>query len=202
MISIRVKVEVNFKGMEDRIRAAAGRGLRKVATAAHGEWQTEAGRRLSSTRRRYQDALKLTQIDDEHATIHLEASDKSTNWLVNALEYGAESFDMKPSRLKGHAARHWSGYHRTLPGMKKKLGQPFAQEPPFVDIPIREKGSPKEGKPSKFRRMHSGSSGWIHPGFKPLGKKGPGPMRPHVAEFIKEHAPKIFRQELEREIDR
>ena len=192
MISIHVKVEINFEDIESKIRAAAGRGLRRVAIAAHGEWQSEAGRKLSSTRRRYQDALKLTQVDDENASIHLEATDKSTNWLVNALEFGHPSWNMTETHLKGHASKHWSNFHPKTPGGKKA-------NPPFIDVPFR-KGS-KEGRPSHFRRMSPKSSGWVHPGFKPIGSGGPGPMRPHVIEFIKEHASTVFKQELEKEFD-
>lgn len=196
MISISVKVSVDFPGIESKIRAAAANGTRKLAAAAHNEWQSEAGRRLNTTRRRYQDALRLTQVSDTKATIHLEASDKGTQWLVNALEFGVESFDMKPKRLSGHASTHWSAMHKTLSGEKKKPGQPYYQPTPFVDIPVERSG--KEGRSTKFRRMHSKSTGWIHPGFKPKGTGGPGPMRPHVVEYIKTEAQKVFQSEFDK----
>jgi hypothetical protein len=117
---------------------------------------------------------------------------------------GWPSFDLKPGRLgNNRPAHYWSEYTKPAagdkgPGAKKKPGQPFYQETPFVDIPFFGKGT-KEGAPKKFRRMHKGGSAWRHPGFKPTGTGGPGPMRPHVTEFIKDQSNKIFMDEVEKE---
>lgn len=155
-----------------------------LAQQAYHEWQEEAGRRLKTTRRRYQDAIQLV-VDGNKAELRLQAKDASTQWLVNALEYGVESFDMKPSRLKGKPAYFWSEYHGTLPGTKKEPGQPYYQTPPFVDIPFG--GHAKQGStPSHYRRIHAGSSGFQHPGLKPRN------MRETVVEYIKKTAPEVL----------
>jgi len=165
-----------------------------VAAAAYGEWQSIAARKLKSTRRMYQDALHLKLGSGRAASeITLFAKNESDNWLVQGLEFGAEAFDMKPSRLakkKGpggitpRPAYHWSEFHKTKPGVKKR-------NPPFVDIP-RGGGRRTGSTPSEFRRISSTSGGFMHPGFKPIGSGGPGPMRHEVISYIKEQIPVVI----------
>ena len=198
MIHIKVNIKVDLKAKADKIEGAVEKGLRQLTLAAFHEWQDEAGRKLRTTRRRYQDSLQYMIESGNTSTITLQAKDPSTQWLVNALENGVGSFDMKPSRLGmaksrsgGKPAYYWSPLHSTLPGEKKKKGQPYYQEVPFVDIPFRT-GAKESSRPTSYRRMHKGSSGFIHPGFKPSGTGGPGPMRPHVVEYIRKTAADVF----------
>ena len=198
MIQITMDVRINFEANLTALNDAIEKGLRQLTMQAHQEWQDEAARRLKTTRRRYQDSLQYTIESSNTASITLQSADPSTQWLVNALEQGVDSFDMKPSRLGyapsrsgGKPAFFWSSLHQTLPGKRKEPGQPFYQPTPFVDIPFRGGGA-KEGRPTSYRRMHIGSQGFIHPGFKPLGKGGPGPLRPAVVEYIRKTAPEVF----------
>lgn len=206
MIQIKIKIRDGLANeIEQRLQKALGKGMKKLVTKAYEEWQAEAGRKLTTTRRAYQDALKLTITNDDKATIELAPRDPKNQWLIRALEMGWPAFDLKPGRLgkRNRPAYYWSEHAKPAtggkgPGAKKKPGQPFYQEVPFVDIPFFKKGT-KEGAPEKFRRMHKGGSAWRHPGFKPKGSGGPGPMRPHVVEFIKEQAPKILQSEVDKE---
>lgn len=184
MIKIKVKVRIPFLDRIGRIKQAIDEGTRTLTTQAMHEWQDEAGRRLKTTRRRYQDAIQMT-VDGNTSELRLQAKDAKTQWLVTSLEYGVEPFDMKPKRLEGKPAFFWSEYHGTLPGVKKAPGQPYYQPTPFVDIPFG--GHAKEGsRPTHYRRMHEGSTGFRHPGFKPYN------MRGAVIEYIKKTAPEVL----------
>jgi len=191
MITLVIKVKVladrlinKMEKLPQRLEEACEKGLRQITQAAYEEWQNEAGRKLKSTRRRYQDALHYSIDDASHSCITLFARDKSTNWLVSKLEQGVSAFDLKPPRLEGHAGDHWSQLHKTNPGGKKP-------NPPFVDIPFRTKNK-EQGDPNSYRRMLPKSSGWVHPGFKPIGTGGPGPLRPAVIEYIRKQIATVF----------
>lgn len=193
MIQIKMKIDtskIDLEGLGNKIADAAEKGLRQLTQQAYEEWQNIAARRLKSTRRVYQDALSFEVDGSGVGHITLQAKDPSTNWLVTKLETGVASFDMKPSRLAGKPARHWSDLHPTKPGEKKK-------NPPFVDIPFRTK-SKQQAKPDRYRRISEKSTGFIHPGFKPIGKAGPGPMREEVVEYVRKTAPDVFQPLLAR----
>lgn len=195
MIRLNVKIDKLTMLLTKRGRAMikeAREGMRQVAQAAFEEWQNIAARELKSTRKLYQDALHL-KLGSGRAASEITLFSKEDNWLVQALEFGTGAFDMKPSRLsrkKGPAgitprpAYHWSEFHPTKPGAKKK-------NPPFVDIP-RGGGRRTGTTPKEFRRMSSKSSGFMHPGFKPIGAGGPGPMRHEVIDYIKEQIPVVI----------
>lgn len=197
MIRLNVKVPSLTMRLTKKGRAmieAAREGLRQVASAAFEEWQSIAARRLKSTRRIYQDSLHLKLGSGKAPSeITLFSKDPSHNWLVQGMEYGVGAFDMKPSRLsrkKGpggitpRPAFHWSEFHKTKSGQKKK-------NPPFVDIPFG--GGRRTGStPKSYRRVSPKSGGFQHPGFKPVGTGGPGPMRHEVIEYIRKQVPIII----------
>ena len=184
------------------IEAGAKQGLRELTRAAHLEWIDEAGRKLNTTRRRYQDSVQYTLEGPYRGVITLQAKDKGTQWLVLALERGVKGFDLKPGRLgkDNRPAYYWSK-HATIvaAGKKKEPGDPYYQTPPFVDIPFRTKSKEQE-KPDSYARLHSGSHGFRHPGFKPKGDGGPGPMRPAVIEYIKETAQDVLLTAIRKKI--
>ena len=182
MITIKVKGKMRLLHLVPKIREAAEKGTRELARSAEEEWRRLADQRLNTTKRRYQDAIQM-EIRDGKAILRLEARDSGTNWLVNAIERGRPSYDIKPGLMRSPSAKQWSQYHRTNPGGKKA-------NPPFVDVPFRT--GAQQDKPAYFRRVTPKSSEWIHPGFKPTGSGGPGPMAPDVVEHVKKEAPKVL----------
>ena len=94
---------------------------------------------------------------------------------------------MKASRLsdKSHAAYHWSQFAKVRKAGGRK------QNPPFVDIPVRGTGA-RRGRATGYYRMSPKSGSWDHPGFKPKGSGGPGPMRPDVEEHIRKTVQDTF----------
>lgn len=199
MISIKIKINVDLNSKMEAIEEACEKGLNDLTMAAFKEWQDEAGRRLHTTRRMYQDALSYSMVDKKHGEIKLQPGKTKLAWLILALENGLQSYDMKPGFMESHSAYHWSPLHKTLANKKKKAEDDFigkslygkGMDPPFVDVPFRLK-SKEQNEPDYYRRVHSRSTGWIHPGFKPIGKGGPGSMAPHVIEYIKKTAGDVF----------
>jgi hypothetical protein len=64
-----------------------------IAGAARDFWIAEAGRRLKSSKRQYQDAIVLESASGGGFTLAL------TDPLAVAVEFGASGFDLKPGRL-------------------------------------------------------------------------------------------------------
>ncbi len=71
--------------------------LDKYASAIAGEardfWISEAGRRLKSSRQRYQDSIVLAHVDGDGFMLML------TDPLAAAVEVGAPGFDMRPGLM-------------------------------------------------------------------------------------------------------
>lgn len=83
--------------------------LKKMAYEGKEFWKTEAGKRLNSTKKGYQDSLVVADNGDETYTITLAGpggrGTKEERWLAVAQEQGIAGFDMKPGLLKGRNIR-------------------------------------------------------------------------------------------------
>lgn len=183
MIGGRVTTPVPLDKFEKAIEKACQVGLRNLAESAFRFWKDEAGRTFHQTLRDYRQALDMKKVDQETYEITLHHSDSRTNFLVIALETGYPSFDLKPGLLKSRSADRFSAFHKTNPGgIKSKK---------YVDVPFRTatRGGQlvkTQGKPNKWRRVHPGSGGWMHPGFKARN------LREKVTEHIQKQAEKTL----------
>lgn len=83
----------------------------KAAEDGKTFWSEEAGRRLNTTRNRYQESLYIYEDFSEGVVIGMQPADK----LVLAIEEGAPGFDLKP------------GFRKGQPGSSRMI--PMAQPP-------------------------------------------------------------------------
>jgi len=197
-MDITIKIEANFDAFIEDIKKAVGEGLRKLTEQAYEEWQNEAGRRLHSTRRRYQDALHYTVKSDTESEISLYSTDKKTGWLIGALEQGVSKYSIRDAvirKAKMHNDRHMSDkQRRRMFAYLASVGRLGLPPTPYSDVPFRTKGSAEQGTPNAWRRISKNTKpgAWKHPGFKPAGGGGPGPIRPAVVEYIQNTANDVF----------
>lgn len=200
MIQIQIKVhaEVDMEKVEKGITEAAEKGLRQLTQQAYEEWQNVAARKLKTTRRRYQDSLSFEMKSSNVGTITLQAKDKNTEWLINAIEAGAEPFSIRDAVLD-KAKKHWprpmsDEQRRAMFAYLAKEGRLGKPPVPFTDVPFRSSGSKEQGRPNAYRRISPNTKpdGWKHPGFKPKGGGGPGPLREEVVEYVKKTAADVF----------
>jgi hypothetical protein len=200
MIQIKVKIrtEVDLEAKAKEIEKAAEKGIRQLTQQAFEEWQSVAARRLRTTRRRYQDSLSFTMTGPMTGEITLSAKDKNTNWLINAIENGVEEFSIRDAVL-AKAKKHWpremsDKQRRAMFAYLAKVGRLGKPPVPFTDVAFRTGGAKEQGKPNAFRRIspNTPSDAWAHPGFKPKGRGGPGPLREEVVEYVKKTAQDVF----------
>jgi hypothetical protein len=195
---INIKIEVDLAALGQKLQKAIGEALKQLTVQAYEEWQNEAGKKLKTTRRRYQDALHYTVKSDTESEIVLYAKDKKTNWIVTALERGVGSYSIRDAALKKaklQTNRTMSDkQRRAMFAYLAKVGRLGLPPTPFVDIPFRSKGSLEQGDPNAWRRIskNTKTGSWKHPGFKPVGSGGPGPLRPAIVEYIKKTAGEVF----------
>jgi len=86
-----------------KLKAKLQAALNRVGRDGKNFWKSEAGRRLKSSRIAYQAALEWEADLQSGVTIGLSGGTSSQNFLANAVESGAPSYDMKPGLLKGRA---------------------------------------------------------------------------------------------------
>jgi hypothetical protein len=203
-IKITVHTDLDLEKVEKGITEAAEKGLRQLTQQAYEEWQNIAARRLKTTRRRYQDSLSFTMKDANTGVISLHAKDKDSEWLINALENGVEPYSIREAVL-AKAKKHWPRdmspqQRRAMFAYLARVGRLGKPPVPFTDVPLRTGGSKEQGKPNAFRRISPNTKpdGWQHPGFKPKGGGGPGPLREEVIEYVKKTAGDVFASLLAR----
>ncbi len=92
-------LDESFGQIPDRIEEASA----KAAEEAKKFWSEEAGRRLNTTRNRYQAALYIDEEFGEDGGLVITMHD--TDKLVIAIEEGSPGFDLKPGFLKGGSRR-------------------------------------------------------------------------------------------------
>ncbi len=92
-----------FEEVFDRLPDKIDVAVSAAATEAQQFWSEEAGRKLNTTRLRYQQSLYIYEdfTSSEGTVIGMHTEDK----LVIAIEEGAPGFDLKPGFLKGGTRR-------------------------------------------------------------------------------------------------
>jgi len=197
-IKIKIHTEVDLEDKAKQIGEAVEKGMRQLTQQTYEEWQNVAARKLKTTRRRYQDSLSFSMDGPNNGSITLSAKDKATNWLVTAIENGIEPYSIRESTM-AKAKKHWprdmsDRQRRAMFAYLAKVGRLGKPPVPFTDIPFRTGGAKEQGKPNSFRRIspNTAPDAWGHPGFKPKGGGGPGPLREEVIEYVKKTAQDVF----------
>lgn len=186
MLTITVNVCFDLLEYSEKIEKALEKGMADLTVATHGNWKALAHKRLHSRREKYEEALTYESHGLE-GKVTLASKDRSLNWLFMALELGHKPFDLKPGRVTmGRQGLSVYAFKYKTTGEVKK-------NPPFIDIRMK-----KQIKGSYFARMTPQSKGWQHPGFKPIGSGGPGPIRPDVVTNMEKEIQKIFKEHLDR----
>lgn len=96
-ISLEVRLPSGFMSTTN-MEKEVPKLLRRIVTKGKNFWHSEAGRRLKSTRRLYQDALYTRPANAELGL--------SGGFLPFAVEHGTGPFDMKPGFLAGGSPRN------------------------------------------------------------------------------------------------
>lgn len=201
MIQLKIKIRAEGVDLEKKakhIMEAAEKGLRQLTQQTYEEWQSVAARKLKTTRRRYQDSLSFTMQESNLGVITLQSKDKNTNWLITAIETGTEPYSIRDAVLK-RAKKHWPrkmspAQRKAMFAYLKEQGRLGLPPVPFTDIPFRTTGAKQQAKPNAYRRIspNTPNDKWKHPGFKPIGTGGPGPLKEEVIEYVKKTASDVF----------
>jgi hypothetical protein len=133
--------------------------LRRIANEAKSFWKSEAGRKLRSSRKAYQDAIDFKIVDELTVYFTLEG------FLPYSIEVGNKGFDMKPGFLKN-----------AIPGSTKRkfpraVAANLRDKSPITRyriIPLNPNHYVNMQKPKVFRTVHDQSPGdsWQHPGWQ------------------------------------
>src|SRR5688572_1918031 len=89
-IVIDVELPVDLLNLDKKIQRKLPGALRRIALEGKSFWKAEAGRRLKSSRKAYQDSIDYQMVDNVSFYYVLEG------FLPYSVEYGNKGFDMKP----------------------------------------------------------------------------------------------------------
>lgn len=136
-VDLDPSVALNFEAFSQAFEAHFAKGLKRIAYEGKEFWQSEAGKRLKTSREAYQKSLVVANAGDGTYRIELAGrggtASKDQKWLAKAVEDGIPAFDMKSGLLQGRQSRV---------------------------IPI----NPPEGR--KLVTVRNTSIGWMYPGLK------------------------------------
>jgi hypothetical protein len=135
-IDIKLRDMPDFEGFGEEFDTQFKKSIKKMAYEAKEFWQSEAGRRLKTSRESYQKALAVYE-SESGASVRLGGSGtKDQRWLAKAVETGIPSFDMKPGLLAGADRR-------------------------IIPVTDRVSGQTKFRTVAKYGQDHK----WVHPGI-------------------------------------
>lgn len=134
--------------------------MRRIATEGKSFWKSEAGRKLKSSRKPYQDAISMTVVDDLSFYLSLEG------FLAYSIDSGGQGFDMKPGLLKN--AMPWPPKKRRFPRAVAANLKDKSTITRYKIVPLNVNHYVNMQKPKVFRTVHdqSPANSWIHPGWK------------------------------------
>lgn len=161
-VSVKVTVPEDLIDLlTTRVQRKLPGAVRRIAFEAKSFWKSEAGRRLKSARREYQDAIEVEiKAGEASASLLLTGS-----MLAYMVETGSPGFDMKPGLLKN--AKPVDHLKKRYPRAKADTFAPKSITRYRV-IPLNVNRYVNMTKPTVFRTVHDQSppSSWMHPGFK------------------------------------
>jgi hypothetical protein len=132
--------------------------MRRIAMEGKSFWKAEAGRKLKSSRTKYQEAINFQVIDDLSFYLSLEGS------FAYGIEVGRPPFDMKPGLMKN--ALPWPPKKRKFPSDIRHLLRDKSPITRYKIIPLNVNRYVNMTKPKVFRTIHdqTEASAWQHPG--------------------------------------
>ncbi len=172
MVNFNVQVEVHVGDdlfVTEEFMNELPKAMRKIGILAHNFWESEAGKRLVSSRRDYQKALSMELVSPTTVQVTLGGAHLvgKKNTYVVAVELGGPSFDMKPGFL---ASKHTN---------KKKIPKAIAENlkrwkwkaplSKWLVIPIHAPPRQVVFSGTKiFRTVHDNlpQTAYVHPGWK------------------------------------
>ncbi len=170
--SLNVSVEIDVSPqlfVTEEFISELPKALRKIGILAHAFWESEAGKRLVSSRRDYQKALSMELLDDRTVQITLGGTHLvgKKNTYVVAVELGGPSFDMKPGFLNSKFVNKKKIPHAIAANLKRWKWKPPLSK--WLVIPIH--AAPRQvvfSGTKIFRTVHDNlpQSAYQHPGWK------------------------------------
>lgn len=143
--------------------------IRRIAMEGKSFWKAEAGRKLRSSRKKYQDAISFTMTSN--LSFDLTLNDP----FAYRLEAGSAGFNMKPALLKN--ALPWPPKKRKFPRHVVPFLAQKSSITQYKIIPLNIGRNITLTKPKAYRTVHDqstvamsgpnvGNTAWQHPGFK------------------------------------
>lgn len=166
-VEVTIDLPSGFLSTEE-FENALPKALKTAAKLALTYWESEAGKRLKSSRRDYQKALSMAQVSNTEVHIILGGTNMvgKKNTYVVAVELGGPKFDMKPGFM---ASPHTN---------KKKIPRavadvlhkwPWAKpKNKWLVIPLNTERQVVFTNPKIFRTVHDNlpTQAYQHPGWK------------------------------------
>lgn len=156
-ISVKVTFPQSLLELDKRIKQKLPGTMRRIALEGKSFWKSEAGRKLKSSRRAYQDAIdmKVNQLDIELTL---------TGFLAYSVDQGNKAYDMKPGLLKN--ALPWPPKRLKIPRDKASELTGRTGISRYKVIPLNPNHYVNMQKPRVFRMVTDKSSGWKHKGWQ------------------------------------
>lgn len=159
-IVIDVQLPESLMTMDKKLERKLKGATKKIALEGKSFWKAEAGRKLKSSRKAYQDGIDFQVVDDDSFYLTLDG------FLPFSVENGNKGFDMKPGFLKN--ALPWPPKKRKFPRAVAATLAPKSAITKYRIIPLNVNRYVNMTSPKVFRMVtdQSPSSSWIHPGWK------------------------------------
>lgn len=141
---------LDLSQLDDRLEDA----LFDIAIAGRNFWESEAGRRLNSSREKYVDAITFSQTT---GSVSLRLNSR----FANMIETGASSFSLRPGYLKSPKIKQ--GTKKIPKYVADRRFVPTDKNIRWMVIPITDKTGNVTFR--TFREDHPPTK-WMHPGFK------------------------------------
>lgn len=168
--TVHVDVEIPHEFLDtDEFIAELPKAVRTVGILAHSFWESEAGKRLVSSRRDYQKALSMELVSNTEVHVTLGGTHLvgKKNTYVIAVELGGPKFDMKPGFLASKFTNKKKIPKAVAENLKRwKWKPPIAK---WLVIPLHTQ--PRQvvfSSPKIFRTVHDNlpQNAYQHPGWK------------------------------------
>lgn len=159
--NLQINIDVSFPeallDYDKKLKKKLPGTMRRIAMEGKSFWKSEAGRKLKSSRKAYQDAIDMQVVDELSFYLTLEG------FLAYSIDYGGKGFDMKPGLLKNALPKK-----RKFPRALAATFAPKVALTRYRIVPLNVNNHINLQKPKVFRTVHdqSPANSWIHPGWK------------------------------------
>lgn len=180
-VSINVDVSSKLKNFGSELKKRLPGTIRRIALEGKSFWKSEAGRKLKSSRKVYQNSIKMDMTGNTSFSLRLEG------FLACSVEVGnPKKFDMKPGFLRNPSTKK-----RKFPATLRDQLRQKAPYTMYRIIPLNVNRYISMQKPTVFRTVHDQSpkNSWMHPGWK-----GVNISKAVVAELKKNIIPKHIKE--------